>query len=119
MPSRHRTNEDVDSLAIERWKPGRLHDHALSGREKWIEYGERGAVGRRGQGAGDERSETKERRQSRLPLLRQTAPRRHNHGQRNAFRGANQPELDRQLFGRSGHDVDATFENGSGFGARE
>ena len=80
---------------------------------------ERGAIGRRGQGAGDERSEAKEWRQARLPLLRQTAPRRHNHDQRNAIRAADQPELDRQLFGRGSHDVDAAFENGSGFGERE
>src|SRR5215510_4263961 len=64
--SGRRTYEDVDSLAIERSKPARLHEYTLAGHEKWIEYCERRAIGCRGQRVGDERSEPSERRQARL-----------------------------------------------------
>ena len=115
--SRHRLDKD-DAAAVEHREPARLHERPLSMSEIRIEHGQRRPVGLHVHGAGEQRSKLAKRRDPRFTVLRQTAPRRHDHDHGSAVRADDASELRRQFFGRGSADIGASFENRFGLSER-
>src|SRR5262249_60493120 len=102
----HRSDEDVDALAIERSKPTGLHNFALPIDEIRVKHGQRSSIGRHANGASEQCSQLEEWRQPRFTLRRRTAPGwyDHNHG---SVRAYSESDLNRELIRHDGRNSGA------------
>src|SRR5262245_12504149 len=113
----HRSDEDIDTSAIECRQPTSLHNFALPIDEIRVKHGQRPSIGCHVNGASKQCSKLEEWRQSRFTIRRPTAPGRydHNHG---SLRADSDSNLNSQLIRREGRNIGAALQNTLGLRKR-